>query len=110
MNEQIWNRWKRDWEWVLSSMKRKGAETEELGITPPVPSEHVEWLVRECSLVLPTEFVEVLTGYSSSITLDWSLPDSDIYPSVTQSKPFVVSGSGGDWSLLWDFSYLEMWN
>jgi len=76
INEEIWNGWQRDWEWVLSSMRKKGAwEVSDPVIDPPASMDYIMRIEQEGGIVLPTEFVEVLARYSARVEISWWLND-----------------------------------
>lgn len=115
MNEPIWNGWKRDWKWVIAAMERKAEQAtdeleifvSDLEIAPPVPLERVRAWERAQSLVLPSEFVDVLTQFSASVTLHWQVDDDeDLEPPAY----YLLGSSGGDWGYLWDFDSLARYN
>jgi hypothetical protein len=113
MDEQTWDSWVRDWQWVLSSMKRKGARVEDLEIAPPVPQANVAELEREYQLVLPGEFVDILTRFSSSVRFYWSLydPETDgLLATPPEAYAWRIVDSGGDYGYLWSFENLPQWN
>ena len=115
MNEQIWNNWKRDWEWVIAAMKRKAERAvdewdigvKDLEIAPPVPLEEVRAWEREEGLLLPSDFVEVLTRFSARVTLDWEVDEDG---GLAPPADYGGGSSGGDWGHLWDFDSLALHN
>jgi hypothetical protein len=112
MNEELWNRWKQDREWVLCSMRQKGATIWcELEIAPPASWERVATLTGEHGIRLPDDFVEVLTGYSSCVTFHWSLDDGTGEDYVIRPpQPYqACTSGGGDWEL-WNIDTLLLWN
>jgi hypothetical protein len=66
-DKQTWNRWQRDWEWMLAAMHCKDAMPSDLEIKPPIAVETLEQLVKQHSLMLPAEFKDVLTHFSSTV-------------------------------------------
>ena len=57
-------------------MGRKGAEIwQDLEIAPPASPDQIRELQQVHGLVLPDEFVEVITNYSAAVTFRWSLYD-----------------------------------
>ena len=72
MDEQIWNAWHQDWQWVVSAIRQKGYDAS-VEIAPPAAADALQSLMQDCGLVLPVEFTEVLTRFSARVRLDWQI-------------------------------------
>jgi hypothetical protein len=95
MSELIWNGWVQDWEWMLAAMERKGATIWcDLEIAPPASEDQVRELRQQRGIMLPEEFVEVLTGYSAAVRFQWSLDELDDPPGI-----YRPCTRGGHWEL-----------
>src|SRR5207249_9906779 len=75
----------------------------DLEIAPPASRDQVRELRQVHGILLPDEFVEVVTNYSAAVTFRWSLYD------VSRPERYDACATGGDsgaapWStdnLLW---------
>jgi hypothetical protein len=91
-------------------MKRKGASIwADLEIAPPASLDEVRAIEREHRLVLPEEFVEVVTGYSAVVSFHWSFEDMNTGEEIVvppEGYRDISSGGGGsDWDL-WNIGTL----
>jgi hypothetical protein len=101
MNEQIWNAWQRDWEWMVDAIKQKGYDAS-LRIAPPAAAAALESLAREYWLVLPVEFTEVLTRFSARVQLEWHIGEPLAVwrpPDVPEPSNWTMYSGAG---VLWD--------
>jgi hypothetical protein len=91
-------------------MRRKGAKIRpDLQILPPTSWRAVRALERELGIVLPDEFVEVVTGYSAAVTFAWSLygRTADDYIAVPPREYEDCMRGGGDFDL-WSLEGLPL--
>ena len=95
MQPELWDRWVQNWEWAMSCMKRKGCRTKEVVVTEPISLWELEGLQEKLDIILPGDYVRVVTGFAQSLTLFWHLDDPN------PPKPYhQVFSSWAD--ALWD--------
>jgi hypothetical protein len=71
----LWQAWVEHWEWIAKAIKARGGEARKPKIAPPASRKKIVQLQRALGIPLPNDFVEVITGYSSKVTLEWDLSD-----------------------------------
>ncbi|MBI2265562.1 MAG: SMI1/KNR4 family protein [Armatimonadetes bacterium] len=97
MDAKIWETWLNDWKWVQSCMKRKKCEVHDLVLEDPMSSSAIQSIKNKLSIVLPAEFVRVVTTFASGVSFLWYIEDDEKRPPAPYSDIF----SGGA-DALWD--------
>jgi hypothetical protein len=101
MSPTIWNQWVQNWEDTLVAMQHRGFETKPLVITPPVSRAEVTQIEQNCGVILPEDFVEVVTQYAGSVVLYWHQRNTERFPTPYQG---IFSSWG---NALWDIRQME---
>jgi len=66
MNKELWETWISNWKWIIAIANRRGWNVrDELKIKEPVSLDIITKLENAHQIILPVEFIEVLTNYSS---------------------------------------------
>ena len=73
ISRQLWDSWVEHWQWITKAIKARGGEAHSPKIGPPTSKKKIDQLQRSLGTPLPKDFVEVITGYSSKVTMDWDL-------------------------------------
>lgn len=101
MNKNTWERWKGDWEWILGiAKKRQWDIVEHLSIQPVVSKDEVDKTIRELKIKLPTDFIEVITNYSSGVNFLFQI--EGVEPEGEYRQIFSAGYDG-----LWSFENLS---
>ena len=100
MDRAIWDMWVQNWQWTLAAMERKGFEVGGLEIGAPVSREEIERVQRELQIILPDDFVYVVTHFAGSVQFSWHLGKFKL------PEPYRGIFSGGA-SPLWSMSGLR---
>lgn len=86
----LWNQWTADWSRYIRAMTRKEMEVRPLNIRPPATRAEVAAVRSATELILPTEFVDVVTRFSAEVSFGWEV--WDLGP-----EEYAVHGCFGDW-------------
>lgn len=72
MNDELWNQWVAESHWITDAMHRHGCNSTTPVIAPPALPDTVAKTERECGIILPRDFVRIVTHYSAFVILSWS--------------------------------------
>lgn len=100
MNQQIWQTWIKNINWILEISKKRSWDIENLEIKEPVRPEQIEKLEKELEIEYPVDFKKILTEYSSGLKLNWQIVGEE--PEGEFSEIFCGAGDG----YLFDFKEL----
>lgn len=68
MDKSTWEKWNRNWEWILDiAKKRQWDIVDDLAIQPVASRKEVDKAIGRQGIKLPPDFIEVLTNYSSGV-------------------------------------------
>jgi len=100
MNKNTWDKWKVNWEWILDvAKKRQWDIVDELVIKPVVSKEEVDNIINNLKIKLPTDFIDVITNYSSGVNFSFQIKGAE--PEREYMQLFSVGYEG-----LWSFEDL----
>lgn len=100
LNELLWNKWKSDWNWILTVAENRNWDYNDIEIKKIITEDQISKLEHEIKIKLPKDFKQVLKEYSSGIYLNWHMDDDEI-------KGFEAIFCGGSDGILWDFDQLD---
>ncbi len=108
MNNDIWNKWITDWNWILKIAQNQGWEVEQLEIKPKINTSEIAILEKKYGISYPIEFKKILINYSSGVKFGWQTANEEIEGEFDE----IFSGCGGvseykENSYLWDFGLLS---
>jgi cell wall assembly regulator SMI1 len=101
MDKAIWDKWVRDWNWILMIAKKRNWDHDPLLIKPPVKLSQITQLEKELGINYPSAFKTVLTEYASGVRFGWQIEGEE-----TEGEfKGVFCGCGRGY--LWDFGTLK---
>lgn len=96
MNDNLWQRWAKDWLWILNIAKKRNWDiVEDLTIKPKVSIEEVNLLMKKLNIKLPNDFIEVITNFSSGVNFYFQIEDSELEEGF---EGIFSAGYEGFWS------------
>jgi ankyrin repeat protein len=108
MSDDLFAKWKADWQQMEAIARKRGWEVTPLSIAPPATEAQIKALEIKHGLKVPSQLREVLTRHSASVTFGWRVPQHQrpmelvehLYPSSSGIRGFVW-----DLSLIDDYAF-----
>src|SRR5690349_7312198 len=75
----IWNEWKEKWEWTARAINSFGGKVYRCNIGPPADPSHIQLIEKKLKKELPSQFKEVLQGFSGSVNFGYSIRWKDLF-------------------------------
>ncbi|MBL8852139.1 MAG: SMI1/KNR4 family protein [Planctomycetaceae bacterium] len=102
VTKALWQNWVDHWNWVCDVIDSRGGDVvERPKIAKPLSKQKLAALKRKMGMAMPSEFEDVLTNYSSRVSLYWYLEDEQ-----TEVLPEALHGLMGGVDALWDVAIL----
>ena len=101
MDKLLWDKWIKQWEWILQIAKRRKWDYEDIKIKPSVHISEIEKVETALRITYPFEFKLILSEYSSGVDLFWQTQNEE-----TEGE-FREVFRGGGRGYLWDFDQSE---
>ena len=96
MDKNTWNKWEGNWEWILDIAKKRNWDIiQDLAIRPAVRKRDVDKAISELKIKLPSDFIDVITNYSSGV---------NFFIQIEGAKP------QGEYSQIFSAGYEEIWS
>jgi hypothetical protein len=106
MDKDIWEKWNKEWNWILNIAIKRNWKYEPLKLITPIDIITISKTEEQFQIKFPNDFKEVLTNYASGVKFGWQIEENK-HPVGEFNDLFCGCGGVTKYrknAYLWDFN------